>query len=102
MPPSAPASVVLEEPHYQQSDLLELQKQVDLGHQPWRLEPDQVAIVFLKKYIKETVRSEPIVKRNTEQEVEVEVSTDKEKFSVALRRFREKYGIWYVTRILRE
>lgn len=86
--------------HYSETELAELQHEVDLGHQPWRLDPKEVARSYLSELkLASEVSGEPIIKDSQPQSIALEFK-GKRKLTVYLHKLKDGNGIWYVEKLV--
>ena len=71
-----------------------LQKAVDNGHQPWRLDPLEVACVSLKGYLKKGIKKDQCFLINKSDDTVFVEYRDIKKYTVQLKRIVRRDGIW--------
>ena len=77
----------------------ELQLEVDKGHQPWRLEPTDVAQAELITDLDKNIKYDDCHLQSESDFEAIVVCKDSKIYSVYLKRLIRKKGIWTVTEI---
>jgi hypothetical protein len=72
----------------------ELQEEVDKGHQPWRLEPIDVAQIALQDFLHEDVDYEKCTLQSESKDEAIVVYEAAKLYKVKLKRLVNPQGIW--------